>query len=77
LNVLHRVVDRQSRRHASAGAIDVKIDVLGRVVGFEKEKLGNDGGGRGFFDFAVEADDAFFQQAREDVLGVPATSLCC
>jgi hypothetical protein len=77
LNVLHRIVDRQSRSHASAGTIDVEIDVLRRIVGLEKEELSNDGGGGGLFDFAIEGDDAFLQQAREDVLCVPAASLCC
>lgn len=28
------------------------------VVGFEEEELGDDRGGHGFVDFAIEADDA-------------------
>lgn len=29
------------------------------VIGFEEEELGDDGGGHGFVDFAIEADDSF------------------
>jgi hypothetical protein len=34
--------------------------------------LGDDGSGEHFFDFAVEADDAFFEEAGEDVGGLDA-----
>jgi hypothetical protein len=41
---------------------------LFRVVGFEEKELCNDRCRRGFVDFAIEADDALFQQPREDVI---------
>jgi hypothetical protein len=41
---------------------------LFRVVSFEEKELCNYRGRRGFVDFAIEADDALFQQPREDVI---------
>lgn len=37
------------------------MDRLLGVVGFEEEELSDDGGGHGFVDFAVEADDALLK----------------
>jgi hypothetical protein len=71
-DVLHCVVDGEARGDAAAGGVYVEGDGFGGVVGFEEEELGDDGGGEDFFDFAVEADDALFEQAGEDVRGVVA-----
>ena len=74
-DVLHGVVDGEAGGDAAAGAVDVEVDVLVRVFGFEEEELGDDAGRGRLFYFAVEADDAFFEEPREDVVGVPAASL--
>ena len=71
-DVLHRVVDREPRGDAAAGGVYVQGDGFGGVVGFEEEQLRYYGGGQDFFDFAVQADYALFQQAREDVAGLDA-----
>lgn len=60
-DVVHGVVDGEAGAHAAAGRVDVQRDGLLRVVGFEEEQLGDDHGGHGFFDFAVEADDALLE----------------
>lgn len=44
--------------YGAAGRVDVQVDWLLGVVGFEEEELCDDGGGHGFVDFAVQADDA-------------------
>jgi hypothetical protein len=44
--------------YGAAGGVDVEVDWFLRVVGFEEEELGDDGGGHGLVDFAIEADDA-------------------
>ena len=67
-DVGHGVVDGEAGGDAAAGAVDVQVDGFGGVVGFEEEELRDDGGGHGLVDVAVEADDAFFQQAGEDVV---------
>jgi len=41
LDVLNRVVYRQSRSDAPAGAVDVEADVLLRVFRFKKQQLGD------------------------------------
>jgi hypothetical protein len=60
---LYRVVDGEAGRDTAARRVDVEVYVLLGILGFEEEELGDDAGGGGFFDFAVEADDAFFEQA--------------
>lgn len=68
MDVLHRIVDRETCRDGTARGVDVEGDWFGGVLGFEEEELGDDGGGAGFFYFAVEADDSFFEEAGEDVV---------
>lgn len=67
-DVLHGVVDGEAGGDGAAGGVDVEGDGFGRVFGFEEEELGDDGGREGFFYGAVEADDAFFEEAGEDVV---------
>lgn len=64
-NVLHCVVDGEARGHGAAGGVDVEGDGLLRILGFEEEKLGYNAGGYHFFDFAVETNDAFFEESGE------------
>ena len=71
-DVLHRVVDGEAGGHAAAGRVDVEADGFLRVVGFEEQELRHDGGAEDFFDFAVQADYALFQEAGEDVGGLDA-----
>ena len=58
-DVGHCVVDGEAGGDGAAGAVDVEVYWLFGGVGFEEEELGDDGGGDGFVDGAVEADDAF------------------
>ena len=67
-DVLHGVVDGEAGGDAAAGGVDVEVEGFFGVVGFEEEELGDDAGGEGFVDFAVEADDAFFEEAGENVV---------
>src|SRR5262249_32097156 len=67
LDVLHRVVDRQPRRHRAARAVDVDVHVLVGVLGFQEEELGDDQVGHVVFDVARQEDDALLEKAREDV----------
>jgi hypothetical protein len=67
LDVLHGVVDGEPGGDAAAGRVDVQVDRLLGVLGLEEEELGDDRGRGDFFDFAVEADDALFQEPAEDV----------
>src|SRR5699024_10419410 len=51
LNVLHGVVDGHAVGDAAAGAVDIELNILVRVLGFQIEKLGNDQGRGGGVDF--------------------------
>lgn len=55
---LHRVVDGKAVGDRAAGRIDVEMDGLGGVLGFEEEQLGHDAAGDGRVDGRVETDDA-------------------
>src|SRR6478609_5659388 len=67
LDELHRVVDRQARVDRAAGRVDVKADVLVRILGLQVQELGHDQVGDVLGDLGAEEDDALVQQARVDV----------
>ena len=75
-DILHCIVYSQPCGDATAGTVDIEVYRFRRVLSFEEEELGNDGGRRAFIDFAIEGDDAFLQQAGEDVRGLVAACLC-
>ena len=64
-----QVVDRESRRHHSAGRVDVKLNLLTRCVGLEEEKLRDENVRNVVVHLGAEEDDAVHQQTREDVVG--------
>ena len=64
---MHRVIYGQAGSDAASRRVDVEVYGFRGVFGFEKEELGNDGGRGRFVHFAIEGDDAFFQQAGKDV----------
>jgi hypothetical protein len=74
-DVVHGVVDGHAGGDGAAGGVYVQGDGFGGVVGLEEEQLGSDGGGHGVVYFAVEADDALREEAREDVRRLPAAGL--
>src|SRR6266571_4301561 len=66
---LHGVVDGHARRGHASGAVDVDVDVLLRVLGFEEEELGDDQVRHHVVDGGAYEDDVVLQQARVDVVG--------
>lgn len=52
---------RRTCCNRSTGGVDVKAYGLLRVVGFEEEELGNDGGGNCFVHLAIQAYNAFLR----------------
>ena len=72
LHELHGVVDGQARGDAAAGAVDVDLDVLVRVLALEEEHLGHDGVGHVVVDGGAQEDDVVLQQARVDVVAALA-----
>jgi hypothetical protein len=68
-HVLHRVVDRETRRHDATRRVDVEADVLLRVLGIEEQELGDDEVRDVILDRVAEEDDPFPEQPRVDVVG--------
>src|SRR6266571_3760502 len=66
---LHGVIDRHPRRGHATRAVDVDVDVLLRVLGFEEEELGDDQVRHHVVDGGAYEDDVVLQQARVDVVG--------
>lgn len=58
-DVGHGVIDGETGGDGAAGGVDVEVYGFFGGVGFEEEELGDDGGGDGFVDGPIEADDAF------------------
>jgi hypothetical protein len=66
-DVVHGVVDRETRGHHAARRVDVHVDVLLRVLGLEEEQLGGDERGHMVLHAAGDEHDPLAQQARIDV----------
>src|SRR5215203_962016 len=64
---LHRVVDGHAGGDRAAGAVDVKVDVLLRVLRLQKEQLRDDEVRDRVVDRRAEEDDVVAQEARVDV----------
>lgn len=52
----------------AAGGVEVHVDGLGGVFGFEEEELGYDDVGSVVVDGSVYADDPFLEETREYVV---------
>ena len=74
-DILHGIVNGQPCGYHAAGAVDVKMDILGRIFCFQEEELGNDDIGHVVFNLAVQEYDAVLQKAGVNVIG--PFSLCC
>ena len=61
--------ERGTCSDGATGGVEVHVDGLGRVFGFKEEELGDDDVGGVVGDGAVDADDAFLEEAGEDVVG--------
>ena len=68
-DVLHRVVDRETRGHDPARRVDVERDVLRRVLQFEEQQLRANQARHRIVHRADQKDDPLLQQARIDVVG--------
>ena len=76
LHVLHRIVYRKPARHRPARAVDVKVDVLVRVLTLEKQHLRNDQIRHAIVDWAPDEDDPVFEKPGVYIVGpLAATGL--
>ena len=73
-DVTHGVVDGQTGGHGAAGRIDVQVDLLLRVLGFQEQELGADKGGHSVVHFAAQQDDAILEQTGINIVGTFGTA---
>ena len=64
---LHRVVDREARRHHPARRVDVEGDLLLGVLGLQEQELRDDQRRGEILDRSGQEDDALAQEPRVDV----------
>ena len=76
LNVLHGVIDGETRSHTAAGAVDIKLDVLIGILRLQIQQLRHDQAGGGVIDLLGQHDDAVVEQAGKNVIrALPAGGL--
>ena len=73
-NVGHCVVNCEARRDGPARGVYVEGYGTRWSVGLKEEELRDDRGGGGVVDGAVETDDSFAEEAREDVICLQSVS---
>ena len=74
LNVLHGVVDGHTCGDAAAGAVDIELNVLIRILGFQVKQLGNHQACGGVVHFFGQEHDAVVQQTGENVIAALAAA---
>ena len=74
MDILHRIIDRKAGGHDAAGAVDVEVDIFGRVFGFQEEKLCNDDIGHMVFNLAVKEYNAILQKSGINIIGALSAS---
>ena len=68
LDVVHRVVDRETRSDNAARRIDIERNILIRISRFKVQKLRNDRVSDRIVDLFSQEDDALVEQTRIDVV---------
>ena len=74
-DILHCVINRPACCHGAAGAVNVKADVLGRILGFQEKHLGYHQSGCLVIHLIPEENNSLLQKAGVDI--VASFSLRC
>ena len=74
LDVLHGVVNRHTGCDAAAGAVDIELDVLVRVLSLQIQQLGHHQRGGGVVDLLGQEDDAVIQQTGKNIVAALAAA---
>ena len=69
LDVLHGIIDGHTIGDGAAGAVDIELNVLIRVLGLQVQQLGYHQAGGSGIDLLAQEDDAVVEQAGENVVG--------
>ena len=68
LDVVHRVMDGHAVGDRAAGTVDIKVDILLRILAFKVQKLCHDNAGGGGVDVLAQHNDTVIEQAGENVI---------
>ena len=74
LDVLHGVVDSHTGSYGTAGAIDIKLNILGRILGFQIQKLGNHQRSSCVIDLLGQENDSIVQQTGKNIVAAFAAA---
>ena len=74
LDIVHGIVDCHTVRDGAAGAVDVEVNVLLRVLAFQIQQLGNDHTGRGGVDILAQHDNTVIEQSRKNIVAALTAS---
>ena len=74
LDVLHGVIDRHTGSYTAAGAVDIKLNILVRVLGFQVQKLCYNQTGSGIIDLFGQENNAVVQQTGKNIIASLATT---
>ncbi len=66
LDILHGIVDGHARRDGAAGAVDIELDILIRVLGLQVQQLGNHQRGGGVVDLLGQHDNPVVRKCRSN-----------
>jgi hypothetical protein len=69
LDVVHRIVNGETCRNGSAGAVDVEINILVGILSFKEKKLSYDERCGSIVDLVSKEDDSVVEKSGINVVG--------
>ena len=68
IQTVHGIIHRHAGSNNTSGGINVKIDILVRIFGFEKQKLGDQEIGNLIVDGGSQKDDPILQEPGVNII---------
>ena len=68
IQIVDGVIDGKAGSYAAAGAVDVKLDILVRILRFKIQQLRNDQAGRCIIDFFRKHDNAIIEEPGKNII---------
>ena len=72
-DVLHGIIDCHTSGYRTAGAVDIQLDILIRVLAFQIEQLSHYQTGTGIGYFLAQHNDSVIEQSGENIIGTLST----
>ena len=74
LNVLHGIIDSHTCGYTATGAVDIKLDILIRILCFQIQQLRHDQRSGGVIDFLRQEDNTVIQQTGKNIIAAFTTA---